>query len=174
MGMSAPDMVAAVRQAFGDSIRDSHEHCGDATVVVQREDALEILRELRDRSEFALNLLIDVTAVDYLGRTPRFEVVYHLFSVPKSHRLRVKIGVSEDDPWVYSLVPLWKAANWLEREAWDMFGIRFVGHPDLRRILLYEQFVGHPLRKDYPVTKRQPIIEERDAVENDWKFYGKA
>jgi len=174
MGVSAPDMVAALRQAFGDLIRDSHEHCGDATVVVQREDALEVLRELRDRPEFAFNFLIDVTAVDYLGRTPRFEVVYHLFSLPKNQRLRVKIGVSEPDPWVYSVLPLWKAANWLEREAWDMFGIRFVGHPDLRRILLYEQFVGHPLRKDYPVTQRQPIIPEREVVENDWKFYGKA
>jgi len=75
---------------------------------------------------------------------------------------------------VYSVVPLWKAANWLEREAWDMFGIRFTGHPDLRRILLYEQFVGHPLRKDYPVLKRQPIEPERDPIKNDWKFHGKA
>jgi len=172
--MSPTDLVAAVREAFGDRIRDSHEHCGDATVVIDREGALEILGELRDRSEFAFNFLIDVTAVDYLGRTPRFEVVYHLFSLPQKHRLRVKIGVPEDEPWVYSLVPLWKAANWLEREAWDMFGIRFTGHPDLRRILLYEQFVGHPLRKDYPVDKRQPLVPERDPVKDDWNFHVKA
>jgi NADH-quinone oxidoreductase subunit C len=172
--MRPSDLVAAVRRAFGDRICDSHENCGDATVVVRRDDAPAILGELRDRAEFAFNFLIDVTAVDYLGKTPRFEVVYHLFSLPKNHRLRVKIGVPEDDPWVHSLVPLWKAANWLEREVWDMFGIRFVGHPDLRRILMYEEFVGHPLRKDYPVAKRQPLVEERDPIEHDWKFHGKA
>ncbi len=174
MGLSASDLVAAVRNTFGERICDSHDHRGDATVVVRREDAIDVLRELRDRAEFGFNFLIDVTAVDYLGKTPRFEVVYHLFSLPQKQRLRVKIGVPEGDPWVYSLVPLWKAANWLEREAWDMFGIRFIDHPDLRRILLYKEFIGHPLRKDYPLTKRQPLIEERDPIENSWKFYGKA
>ena len=115
------------------------------------------------------NFLIDLTAVDYLGQTPRFEVVYHLYSLPQNHRLRVKIRVPEDEPWVHSLVPLWKSANWIERECWDMFGIRFVGHPDPRRILMYEEFVGHPLRKDYPVDKRQPLTEERDPIDVGWK-----
>ena len=125
---------------------------------------------LRDRPELAFNFLIDVTAVDYLGRSPRFEVVYQLFSLPHNHRLRVKIRLAEEDPWVHSLADLWKSANWLEREVWDMFGIRFTGHPDLRRILMYEEFVGHPLRKDYPVGKRQPLTEERDPIARDWKF----
>ncbi|MGH7290929.1 MAG: NADH-quinone oxidoreductase subunit C, partial [Myxococcota bacterium] len=125
---------------------------------------------LRDRPELAFNFLMDLTAVDYLGQTPRFEVVYHLYALTQHARLRVKIRVAEDEAWVQSLVDLWKSANWLERECWDMLGIRFVGHPDPRRILMYEEFVGHPLRKDYPVDKRQPLTEERDPIETGWKF----
>jgi NADH-quinone oxidoreductase subunit C len=89
--------------------------------------------------------------------------VYHFYSFRAKHRLRVKVGVPEEDPIVDSLVPLWKGANWLEREVGDMFGIRFLGHPDLRRILLYEEFQGHPLRKDYPVNQCQPLVPEREV-----------
>jgi NADH-quinone oxidoreductase subunit C len=88
----------------------------------------------------------------------RFVVVYHLFSLPLKHRLRVEVSVEEADAEVDSLSSLWHGADWLEREVWDMFGIRFRGHPNLKRILLYKEFVGHPLRKDYPVNKRQPLI----------------
>jgi NADH-quinone oxidoreductase subunit C len=88
----------------------------------------------------------------------RFVVIYHFFSLPLKHRLRLVIPLEEDDPEVDSLTALWKGANWLEREVWDMFGIRFRGHPNLKRILMYDEFVGHPLRKDYPVNKRQPLI----------------
>jgi NADH-quinone oxidoreductase subunit C len=88
----------------------------------------------------------------------RFAVVYHFFSLSLKHRLRVEVLVGEADAEVDSLAPLWASADWLEREVWDMFGIRFRGHPNLKRILLYEEFVGHPLRKDYPVNKRQPLI----------------
>ena len=88
----------------------------------------------------------------------RFEVVYHFFSLPLKSRIRVKVPVEESDPMVASLTALWASANWFEREVWDMYGIRFRGHPDLKRILMYEEFVGHPLRKDYPVNKRQPLI----------------
>jgi NADH-quinone oxidoreductase subunit C len=88
----------------------------------------------------------------------RFAVVYHFFSTTHKHRLRLVVPVEESDPEVDSLTPLWPGANWLEREVWDMFGIVFRGHPDLRRILMYEEFEGHPLRKDYPVNKRQPLI----------------
>ncbi len=88
----------------------------------------------------------------------RFVVVYHFFSLPLKHRLRVEVPVEEADPEVDSLSSLWLGADWLEREVWDMFGIRFRGHPNLKRILMYDQFVGHPLRKDYPVNKRQPLI----------------
>src|SRR5438876_76098 len=109
-----------------------------------------------------------LTAVDYLGRTPRFEVVYQLYSLSLNHRLRVKVPVPEDDPVVPTASGVWKSANWAEREAWDMFGIRFAGHPDLRRILMYPEFEGHPLRKDYPVDKRQPLVPERDPVRQPW------
>ena len=88
----------------------------------------------------------------------RFEVVYHFYSGVHHHRLRVKVPVPVSDAAVASLTGLWASANWYEREAWDMFGIRFTGHPDLRRLLMYEAFQGHPLRKDYPATKRQPLI----------------
>jgi NADH-quinone oxidoreductase subunit C len=91
-------------------------------------------------------------------RNARFAVVYHFFSVTHKHRLRVVVPLDEGDAEVDSLVPLWAGANWLEREVWDMFGIRFRGHPNLKRILMYEEFEGHPLRKNYPVNKRQPLI----------------
>ena len=88
----------------------------------------------------------------------RFAVVYHLFSLPYKHRLRLEVPVEEDDAEIDSLIALWGAADWLEREVWDMFGIRFRGHPNLKRLLMYDEFVGHPLRKDYAVNKRQPLI----------------
>ena len=88
----------------------------------------------------------------------RFEVVYHFFSLPLKARIRVKVPVEESNPEVDSVVALWAGANWFEREIWDMYGIRFRGHPDLRRLLMYAEFEGHPLRKDYPINKRQPLI----------------
>jgi len=88
----------------------------------------------------------------------RFEVVYHFYSTIKNHRLRIKVPVAVGDPVVESVTRIWKAADWFEREVWDMFGIRFRGHPNLRRLLMYEEFQGHALRKDYPITKRQPLI----------------
>ena len=102
---------------------------------------------------------MDITAVDYLSKkTDRFEVVYHFYSQKHNDRLRVKIPVSIDDCIAETITPLWKTANWYEREIWDMYGIKFRNHPDLKRILMYEEFKGHPLRKDYPVNKRQPLI----------------
>ena len=114
-------------------------------------------------TELRFDVLMDLTAVDYCrfpGREdgPRFEIVYHLYSLPHNHRLRVKVRADEDEAVVASATPLWPIANWFEREVWDMFGVRFDGHPDLRRLLMYEEFVGHPLRKDYPVNRRQPLI----------------
>ena len=172
MGLTDDELLAQVTDALGASALETHARCGDATVTIAREDALRSLGLLRDRTPFQFNFLMDVTAVDYLGRTPRYEVLYHLYSLPQNHRLRVKIGVPEAEPWVHSLVPLWKSANWLEREVWDMYGIRFLGHPDPRRILMYEEFIGHPLRKDYPVNQRQPLTPERDPIDVGWRFNG--
>jgi NADH-quinone oxidoreductase subunit C len=141
---------------------------GQVVLLVERAHAVSALRVLRDHPDLAFDVLSDLTAVDYLGRSPRFEVVYQLYSIAGNHRLRVKVGVPEDDPTIPSAVPLWKSALWAERETWDMFGIHFTGHPDLRRILMYEAFVGHPLRKDYPLLKRQPIVPERDPITQPW------
>jgi NADH-quinone oxidoreductase subunit C len=168
--MTPEEMVASLQQAFGDKVRAATVAHGEATLELHRDDALEVFAALRDRPEYAFNFLMDLTGVDYLGQTPRFAVVYHLYSLPQNHRLRVKIRVGETDAWVHSLTPLWKLADWAERECWDMMGIRFVGHPDPRRILMYEEFVGHPLRRDYPVNKRQPLVPERDPIETGWKF----
>ena len=88
----------------------------------------------------------------------RFEAVYHFYSTARNHRVRLKVPLTSADPTVDSLTGLWRSADWFEREVWDMFGIRFTGHPNLKRILMYEEFAGHPLRKDYPVRKRQPLI----------------
>jgi NADH-quinone oxidoreductase subunit C len=141
---------------------------GQAVVTVAREGVLEALQTLRDDPVLAFDVLTDLTAVDYLGRVPRFEVVYQLNSLTHHHRLRLKAGVPGDDPQIASATPLWNAALWAEREVWDLFGIRFLGHPDLRRILMYPEFEGHPLRKDYPVDKRQPLVPERDPIRQPW------
>lgn len=168
--MIPADLLAKARALAGHLAVEATEDRGEACLVVEREGALGFFRKLASDPELAFDVLIDVTTVDYLGRDPRFEVVYHFLSLTKNHRLRVKIRVPENDARVHTLCDIWKSANWLEREAWDMFGIRFDGHPDLRRILMYEEFQGYPLRKDYPVDKRQPLTAERDPVLQDWKF----
>jgi NADH-quinone oxidoreductase subunit C len=166
------ELLDRVRTLLGEAVLDAHEHRGDTTILTAAEALPEVMAALRDDAELAFNVLIDLTAVDYLGQEPRFELVYHLASVetePRGsepsrlhRRLRVKARVPEDPCECPSLVSLWVAADWLEREVWDLYGIRFRGHPDLRRILLYEQFQGHPLRKDYPKERRQPLIGPRN------------
>jgi NADH-quinone oxidoreductase subunit C len=165
--MIGPDILARLTERFGAGVLASHAEHGDHTLLVDRAALPEVLRFCRDDEALRFDMLMDLTAVDYLtypGReeAPRFEVVYHLYSVPHNHRVRIKAGVEEDDPVVPTAVPLWPIADWLEREVWDMFGLRFAEHPDLRRLLLYEQFEGHPLRKDYPISKRQPLIGPRN------------
>jgi len=161
--MDGQSILRRLTATFGDRIAESHDHPGDPTAVVERSAVLDVLRFCRDDPEIRFDVLMDLTAVDYLrypGREfgPRFEVVYHLYSLPHNHRVRLKVRVEEDDAQVPSAVGLWPIANWFEREVWDMFGIRFDDHPDLRRLLMYEEFQGHPLRKDYPVSKRQSLI----------------
>jgi NADH-quinone oxidoreductase subunit C len=166
--MAGTTVLVKVEAAFSGKIVESYALHGDETIVIGRDDALALFTALKNDPEFSFELLSDLTVVDFFGKEPRFEVVYHLKSLTLGHRLRVKIRVTEEDPVVPSLSSLWKGANWLEREAWDMFGIRFSGHPDLRRILMYEEFRGYPLRKDYPVDKRQPLVEERDPINDPW------
>lgn len=159
-------LIEHLRARYGADIICAEVKNGENVAIVGRDRAPALMQRWREDENLRLDFLIDLTAVDWLGRKPRFEVVYHLHSFSLQHRLRVKIPVEEEEPWVYSVTGLWRAADWLERECYDMFGIRFEGHPDLRRILLYDSFVGHPLRKDYPVDKRQPIVDEVDPVVN--------
>jgi len=143
---------------FGDAVLSTHSDFGDDTAVVRRERIVEICTFLRDDPGLLFDFAMDLTAVDYLGEEPRFEVVYHLFSLEKKHRVRIKARVPEEDPEIDSVASVWPGMNWYEREAWDMYGSRFRNHPNLTRILMYEQFVGHPLRKDYPKARRQPTL----------------
>ncbi|MGH2393431.1 MAG: NADH-quinone oxidoreductase subunit C [Candidatus Limnocylindria bacterium] len=156
-------IVGRLRERFGAAIVEGGTPLGEPTVVVGSDALLDVLRCCRDDDGLAFAMLTDLTAVDYLrypGREdgPRFEVVYQLYSLAYNHRLRLKVRVDEDDAVVPTAVALWPIANWLEREVWDMFGVRFDGHPDPRRLLMYEEFEGHPLRKDYPINRRQPLI----------------
>ncbi|MDO8431989.1 MAG: NADH-quinone oxidoreductase subunit C [Candidatus Binatus sp.] len=159
-------LIEKLNDRFGAAILKTETANGDESITIARGTALEIFKSLRDESGFEFNVLVDLTAVDWLERKPRFDVIYHLNSLTLVHRLRVKIAVEYPQPWAFSATPLWKSADWLERECFDMFGIVFKGHPDLRRILLYDTFEGHPLRKDYPYNKRQPIVPEIDPIAN--------
>ncbi len=149
-----------LKEKFGESILETHSFRGDDTVLISPGDLVPVCTFLKQDPELDYNFLMDLTAVDYLRmeKKPRFEVIYHFFSLSKKWRVRIKVGAEGENPEVDSLVPLWPGANWFEREVWDMFGIRFRGHPDLRRILMYDEFEGHPLRKDYPIRKRQPRV----------------
>ncbi|MBM2803414.1 MAG: dehydrogenase subunit [Deltaproteobacteria bacterium] len=152
--------LANIRDKLGANVIESMQAQGDDVVVLERKGLRESFRRLKD--ELGFDLLSDITAVDYWQKkTPRFEVVYQIVCRAKRSRLRVRVPVPEDDPTVDSLTPLWRGANFLEREVWDLYGIRFTDHPDLRRILLYDEFQGHPLRKDYPVNLCQPRVPER-------------
>ncbi|MDX1632197.1 MAG: NADH-quinone oxidoreductase subunit D [Thermoanaerobaculia bacterium] len=147
-------------EKYGDRIR-VEEGLDQPTWIVDREILKELCLELRDDPETRFDLLMDSFGMDYPEREERFESVYHLYSVPRGDRLRLKVPLPEDDPKIDSLVDVWKAANWHERESYDMFGFEFDGHPDLRRILTHEAFQGHPLRKDYDPARRW-ILTEKD------------
>ena len=159
-------VVNKLESKFGDRVLHTHARCGDETVVLDRSALHEACDFLKQDAGLRFDLPIDVTCVDYQGfpgprdlpYEGRFEVVYHLYSVTKKHRIRLKVPLPADDPVVDSVTDVWKGVDWFEREAWDMFGIRFEGHPNLKRILLYEEFEGHPLRKDYPQRGYQPRI----------------
>jgi NADH-quinone oxidoreductase subunit C len=156
--MDANVTLKKLSNRFPDSVVETHSYRGDDTAVVKKEDILKVCEFLRDDEELLYNFMMDLTAVDYIGREPRFEVVYHLYSLKYNRRVRIKAQVSESDCCIDSIVGLWISADWFEREAFDLYGVIFKGHPELRRILTYEGFEGHPLRKDYPIKKRQPLI----------------
>ncbi len=163
------DVVRALAEAFPAGLGVTPADAKDMPTYIVDRAALEPLaRVLKEDPRLDFSLLADVCGVDWLGRRePRFDVVYHLYSIEKGHRLRLKVPVAEGDAVVPSLYRVWKAADWFEREAFDMFGIRFDGHPNLRRILCHPSFVGHPLRKDYDPGQRW-LLREGEQHEPEW------
>jgi NADH-quinone oxidoreductase subunit C len=154
--MSPTAIHERLRESLG-AVAQSHDM---PVCTIAAGELLPTVRRLQ--TEFGFDLFLDVTAVDWLGRAPRFELVYHFYSSAHRLRLRLKTRVGEDDPCVDSLVALYGSAAFMERECHDMYGIAFRGNADLRPILLYEGFVGHPLRKDYPKRQEQPLVPYRN------------
>jgi NADH-quinone oxidoreductase subunit C len=153
-----------IQEKLGAKILEVLQSHGDDVVILDRAGLRESFRLFKEDLKLKFDLLSDITAVDYWQKKEsRFEVIYQLASLKGRRRLRVRVAVPENDAAVDSLTPLWRGANFLEREVWDLFGIRFIGHPNLRRILLYDEFQGHPLRKDYPVNLCQPLVPEREV-----------
>lgn len=188
-------VLDALKVAHGSAIEALVSEHGDEIAWVKRDHLLAVATWLKNDPAMAFDSPVFVTCIDRLdwkpvdvppgppvypttaawpddGSKPRFEVVYQLRSLRHRHRLRLKCAVPEHDPRVPSLAALWPAFNWQEREAYDMYGIQFEGHPDLRRIFLYEEFVGYPLRKDYPKEKRQPLVRRDDLPINPIKTTG--
>ncbi|HET6515934.1 MAG TPA: NADH-quinone oxidoreductase subunit C [Thermodesulfovibrionales bacterium] len=160
--MEAREIAEKIRDRFPEEVKEIREFRGQVSVLIRRELVKEIMRYLHDTPELYFDFLEDLCGVDHLGRKePRFEVVYQLFSMEHRHAVRLKAEVPADDCTIDSVVEIWKGANWHERECYDLFGVRFKGHPDLRRILLPEDWTGHPLRKDYPLKS--------DLGEMEWK-----
>jgi NADH-quinone oxidoreductase subunit C len=145
----------------GGEILESGSAHGDEWARVRRDAWIPVALFLRDDPATKMEMFIDLTCVDRFGKEPRFDVVLHVYSVSLKHRVRLYCGAPEEDPSVDTLVSVWEGTNWFEREAYDLYGVRFKGHPDLRRILMYPEFVGHPLRKDYPKEKRQPLVRRQ-------------
>jgi NADH-quinone oxidoreductase subunit C len=155
--MEKQKITEILKADFAEEIVSIKHDLGMTVIQLRKQDLIPVMTFLQAQpQDFAM--LLDLTCVDFLGRKPRFEMVYHLYSLSKNQRLRLKCGVEEDDPVIDSLTGLWKNANWLEREIFDMFGIHFTNHPYLKRLFMYDGFEGYPLRKDYPLRKRQPKI----------------
>jgi NADH-quinone oxidoreductase subunit C len=144
-------VVESLRSWSPQAVAEVIDFRGETTIVVPRNLLRAAAERCRAESKLQFNLLTDATCVDRCPVEPRFELNYHLVSIPKRDRVRLQVRLTGQDPVVDSLVPVWPGANWLEREIFDLFGIRFTGHPDLRRILLPEDWEGYPLRRDYPV-----------------------
>ena len=165
---SREQRLAAVRESFPDAASVREEPWGDQQTFVVTPDALvSLARVLKDDPRLDCKLLLDVCGADYPERSPRFEAVYHLYSLSHGHRIRLKVPLAEADPRLPSVFPVWKAADWFEREAFDMFGLRFEGHPNLKRILCHPSFQGHPLRKDYDPGQRW-LLREGEQDEPAW------
>jgi NADH-quinone oxidoreductase subunit C len=160
-----------LKEKFGAGILETHSDFGDDTALVAREKWKEVCQHARTDPALDFDMFVDLCGVDYPERGAtgeRIEVVLHLYSLTKRHRVRLKTRVGDeemDGAELESLTSIWSGANWFEREVYDMSGVTFTGHPDLRRILMYPEFVGHPLLKDYPANKAQPLVPYRSESE---------
>jgi len=161
--MGPENLIEEIRTGFGDAVESVSDSYGDPVIAIRTDSVRPVMAALRE-APFDYAVLLDLTCVDFAAGEGRFELVYHLYSLSRNVRLRIKASVPAADPAVGSLVGLWKNADWLEREVFDMFGVRFDGHPYLRRLLTYEGFEGHPLRKSYPWRLAQPRIPLKDDV----------
>jgi len=160
--LTSQAVAESMRERYPSEVEEVLTFRDQVSVKVKNARIREILAHLHDTPEFSFDYLVDLFGVDYLGkREPRFEVVYVLCSIRHKNMLRISAGVSEDDEFIDSVTSIWNTANWLERECFDMLGIGFKGHPDLRRILMPEDWEGYPLRKDYPLKS--------DLGEREWK-----
>jgi NADH-quinone oxidoreductase subunit C len=157
----APLSYEAIERELGQLVERSWQSFGMPVLELGAESLLRLVTTLRDSFGFAL--FLDVTALDYPERSPRFDVVYHFYSHRHNQRIRLKVGVAAEHPVVPTLAGHYGAARYMEREVHEMYGIEFAGNEDLRPILLYEGFVGHPLRKDYPIEREQPMVPYRTA-----------
>ena len=159
MSVQAADKL---KDKFGDTVLETIEFRGETTVVVKKEDIVAVCAFLKE--ELGFNFLTDLCSVDYMGQAPRFMVVYQLYNIGTHTQLRVKAPVEESDARIDTVCGVWGAANWMEREAWDLMGISFNNHPDPRRILMPDDWEGHPLRKDYPVQgpDREPYQDRTE------------
>lgn len=192
MANSVETLVSSLRQRFGKALTDAHVACGQAVIELKPDQLLFVCRSLKDEAEYSFEQLIDLCGVDYsvFGKAdwetqsssstgfsrgvskdiyddeaevrPRFAVVYHLLSIKHNHRLRIRCMIDERPEKIESVVEIWASANWYEREAFDLFGILFEGHPDLRRILTDYGFVGHPFRKDFPLEGNVEVFYDPD------------
>jgi NADH-quinone oxidoreductase subunit C len=160
MAISKEKILEDLKQKFPSDILDMTAQFGDDVILIKREALLNIM-DFLNKDPYAFTMLLDLTCVDYVDEEKRFGMVYHLFSLSNKLRLRFKSRLPERDCKIGSLTSVFRNANWLEREVYDMFGVHFVGHPYLRRLFMYEGFEGHPLRKDYPLRKQQPKIRLR-------------
>jgi len=161
---STADVALKVKELFASTVREGPGPVGDVCLWVEARSLSDVLRHLKD--EHLFDVLMDETCVDYPDRPQRFEVIYNLYSLSTGNRIFLKVAADDQEPGLPSATHLYGSADWFEREIFDMFGVRFENHPDPRRILMYEGFEGHPLRKDYPATRRQPIIGPTDGPDH--------
>jgi NADH-quinone oxidoreductase subunit C len=161
-------VLEVIKAKFGAGVLETHSQFGDDTVVLDPKSWKAVCRFLRDDPQMSFDMFVDLCGVDYPSRTPRIEVVLHLYSIARRHRVRLKTRVGDEDMVgveVDSISDLWPGASWFERETYDLMGVTFKGHPDLRRILMYPEFEGHPLLKDYPADRTQPLVPYRTESE---------